>query len=106
MSTRAVDLQNLMFRMQDVQQLQTNGEQQPQVTQSQLGQAFVKNVEQQKEQVQSQNKTEGSKVREEEQGKQQRGGNRRQQRQRKEPPKQEAPPAPVYSTATRIDVWV
>ena len=103
MSTRAVDLQALLFRLQDVQQIQTTNQQQPQVTQSQFTQMFVNQTDVRKEQVQNSNHTEETKIRDKTGG---RGGQRRQRRQQKTSSSEQSVPLVPQVSPHRIDIRV
>ncbi len=107
MSTRAVDMQMLMWRLHDVQELQSPPQQQPQVAQTEFARYFANQTEHKKEQVQAEDHTEGAIIREE----QERRSGGQQRRRRRQPEKQdseksEKPPVSFGDSGSRIDVRV
>lgn len=77
---RGVDLQTILYRMQEIDKTQTPSVQQGRAVQDQLIQQYAQSVQVQQNQVSTAPRTEGNKIRENEQSKDRRQGSRQKRR--------------------------
>lgn len=91
---RAVDLQTIIYRMQEIDREQTQASQQPRMVQGQLAQNFLQDVQNQQRQVYTAPRAEGTRVRENENSRERRQERRRQRQQQEEPDEEQDRPSP------------
>lgn len=101
MSMRGVDLQTILFRMQEIDRTQTLAVQQPKAVQEQLVHQFSQDVHAQQRQVVNTPRAEGNRIKEKESSRE-----RNQGRQRRSPQQQDDDEPPKERSAGFIDVRV